>query len=392
MKTEVKVAWAKDHPINASIQEALRAGQNFDHSELIDAVGDPDGQRVFKGNRLVHSGTSAELQKSDFVVFQYGVYLRDRAGRVACFRRAKREQGQDRITWGASVLLGSSTPHVPDQATQDTLRDGICVDTRQRIGRVEPRGMLWNPLPPKGLESRPTYLMAIYEHVLPDGLKLFGRWKTSPDSFHDWVDPTELPELLKQSGYIDKTIGAGIAAGHFEATDEGPGGLLYSPGTDLIAPAPKSPPPRMEYTYGHNVFISHAAEDTFTAYALHRLLIEESSRAIYPTVDLDELTDGVRMSKLDRLVGQCDALVVVITPSLLAKSKARAETGEKDWVQYEVEMALAANKPVLGFKLGTLELPTYLPQDLIANDKALYADWQKEVQRLISSVQARFGS
>jgi hypothetical protein len=389
MKQEAKVAWPKSHPINAALQSALRGGRDLAHEQLIEAVDDPDGQRVFEGHRLVRP-TGPETHKREFVVLQYSVYLRDEAGRVACFRRAPEEARQDRITWGASLLLSASTPIDPRLAVQKTLRDTICVSSKRRIGPTTPRGTLWNPLPPDGEGDRPTYLIEIHEHVLPAGTRLFGRWKHSPDSFVDWAEPQDLPNLLERSGYADQTLGAALASGTFDPVDEGPGELIYSPSTRILG-SETAPVRREEYSSGFNVFISHAGEDTFAAYALHRLLVDESSRSIYPTVDLDDLPDGERLSKIDRLIEAADALVVVVTPILLEKSRGRAATGEKDWVRSEVELALSLNKPVFAFKLGTLDSPPYLPEGLVANKKALYADWQREVQRLVESVQRRFG-
>lgn len=254
-------------------------------------------------------------------------------------------------------------------------------------------GMLWNPLPPKqNAQRQPTYLFAIFRHILPDDNPLHGRFKDSPDSFIDWVPENNLRDLMKKSGYIDQILAAQLASRDFAAVNEGDNGVIFSPYSRLVADDGLIDQYEvMEYSSGYNVFISHASEDSFSAFALYRFLIDDSSRTILATLDLTDVRDGDHLSKLERLIHDCDGVILVITPNLLAKAKKHQAAGTKDWVRWEIETARKLGKPIIGFKLGTLDRPWYLPEDLVVNDKAAYGDWLAEVRNLVSRVQEKFG-
>lgn len=121
------------------------------------------------------------------------------------------------------------------------------------------------------------------------------------------------------------------------------------------------------------------------------MVIEESSRTILASLDLTDVRDGEHLSKLERLIKDCDGVVLVITPSLLTKAQRHQVAGTKDWVRWEIETARSFGIPIIGFKLGTLDRPAYLPDDLVVNDKAAYGDWLAEVRNLITRVQEKFG-
>ena len=197
---------------------------------------------------------------------------------------------------------------------------------------------------------------------------------------------------MKKSGYIDQMLSAQLAAGEFTAVNEGDHGVIFSPESRLVADDGLIDQYEvMEYSSGYNVFISHASEDSFSAFALYRFLIDESSRTILATLDLTDVRDGEHLSKLEKLIHDCDGVVLVITPSLLRKAERHQVDTTKDWVCWEIETARKSGKPIIGFKLGTLARPWYLPDDLVVNDKAAYGDWLAEVRNLVSRVQEKFG-
>jgi hypothetical protein len=381
MKIEPKVAWKKTHAINQTIVSALTAGSVLSHEHLLAAVGDRDNRVIFGGD------TQEQLRKEDYVIFQYGVVVRDAQGRVATFLRASYEAGQQRITEARSMLLSASSPDAPQVALPRLVQQQLCVGGRAVIGAFRPLGMLWNELPVRDGKPKPTYLFALYEHTLARGVRLHGRFKESPDQGLEWIEPAQLADTLASSGYADQTL-----AMHYGGTTDSPGPhVIFSP-RSLLTTGNASTAPILEYSSAKNVFISHASEDAFSAYALYRILLEESSRAVYPILDLVHLQDGERLTRIERdMIASCDCLVLVISPALVEKSKRKLLTGEDDWVAREVQLARAKGKPIIGFKLGTTELPHYFDKDIIANDKSFYTDWVAEVHRLIKSVQARFG-
>jgi hypothetical protein len=381
MKVEPKVAWKKTHAINDEIVAALRSGSSLSHEGLLAAVGDADNRVIFGGD------TQTQLRKEDYVIFQYGVVVRDASGRVATFHRARYEAGQKRITEDRSMLLSTSSPDPAQVALPRLVQQQLCVGGRAVIGGFTPLGMLWNELPVRDGKQKPIYLFALYEHTLARGVRLHGRFKESPDQGLQWLEPGKLAENLASSGYADQAL-----ALQYAGVSESPGPhVLLSPAS-LLTTRNTTAAPVLEYASAKNVFISHASEDAFAAYALYRILIEESTRAIYPTLDLVHLQDGDRLTLIERdMIASCDCLILVISPALIEKSKRKQATGEEDWVRREVDLARQKGKSIIGFKLGTTELPYYFDKDIIANDKAFYTDWVAEVHRLIKSVQARFG-
>ncbi len=387
MRRESKVAWKKENAWNQRLLALLRSGGEVPHAELLKAVDDPDGRIVFDPT------DSHPLRKEDHVIFQYAVWIARPDGRVACFQRAALEKGSPRMTSGFSFLISNSSPEAPSHAIPAMLQYEVCVGKRSRMASSTPVGLIWNALPPSSNgRPKPTYLFALYRHELRDDIPLHGRFKETPDEMKDWFRPDELPRLTEQSGYIDQLIARQIAAGAFTSIDEGYNGIVYSPESRLVAsPMPSAPFGLGEYTHGHSVFISHASEDSFAAYALYRFLMDESSRTILPSLDLQHVRDGDHLSeKIFRLISDCDGVVLVITPALLAKSAEMARTGEPDWVRKEIEIAIGLGKPILGFKLGTLGRPDYLPADIVSNNRAAYGDWLHEIRALIDRVREVF--
>ena len=387
MKRESKVAWRKEASWNRTLLQQLTSGSHVSHSDLLKAVDDKDHVKFFDLTQ------AQPLKKENYVIFQYGVFLQRSDGRVAVFERAMREQGQERVTSGRSVLLSQSSPDAPAQAVPRVIHHQVLVGNRARMQNLSSCGILWNPLPPKkDGRQQPTYLFSLYRHVLPDDNPLHGRFKDSPDSFIDWVPAQKLPELMKKSGYVDQMLAAQLASGAFTAVNEGDNGVIFSPSSRLVADDGLIDHYElMEYSSGYNVFISHASEDSFSAFALYRFMIDESSRTILASLDLTDVRDGEHLSKLERLIRDCDGVVLVITPSLLAKADRHQVAGTKDWVRWEIETARSFAKPIIGFKLGTLDRPSYLPDDLVVNDKAAYGDWLAEVRNLVTRVQEKFG-
>lgn len=386
-KREVKVAWSKEHPWNLVLAEHLRAGRPVDFAELLGAVEDPDRRKVFDPRAVV------PLHKHAHVILQHSVLLQRPDGTVAVFERAAREEGQDRITTGFSVLLSESTPDDPFHALPRLLTHQLCVGHRRPIGPLQPMGLALNRLRPgKNGQPKPHYLIALYRHEFPQDLPLHGRFRDTPDTLVDWRPKAELPRLLARSGYVDQLAARCLDADPPASLDEGDSGLLFHRSSHLSIP--NKAPDRfeaLEYSSGHSVFISHCSEDSFAAFALYRFLMDESSRSVLATIDLEHLREGENLSKIERLIRDADGLLLLITPNLLAKSAAHAKAGTKDWVRHEVDLARAHKKPILGFKLGTLDRPDYLPADLITNDRSPYVDWLQEVQTLISRIRTRFG-
>jgi hypothetical protein len=382
VKVEPKVAWEKTHPINPKLVRSIRQGKPIDHALLIRAVGDPDRVVVFGDNTL------RARKKADYVIFQYGVVLRDASGRVATFVRANLEQGQKRITEGRSMILSASNPDPPQHALSRLVQQQVCVGGRACIGGFRPMGMLWNELPVRDGNPQPTYIFALYEHTLPDLVRLHGRFKESPDQRLEWFQPGKLASAMSSSGYADQVL-AGVLDGE---SDTRSAHVVYSR-KSVLRSRSRARGARLEYSSARNVFISHAAEDSFSAYALYRILLEESSRAIYPTLDLESLQDGDSLTRIEReMIAQCDCLVLIITPTLIEKARRMRRRKKVFWVEREVELARNAGKHIIGFKLGTTDRPDFLRQDLIANDRSFYCDWLSEVQRLIKSVQSRFST
>lgn len=387
MKRESKVAWQKDAEWNQTLLRQLKSGLHVSHSQLLEAVDDKDHVKYFDLTQ------AHPLKKENFVIFQYGVFLQRPDGRVAVFERAMREQGQDRVTAGRSILLSQSTPDPPANAVPRVVHHQVLVGNRAKMLGFSACGLLWNALPPKkDGQQQPTYLFSLYRHILPDDNALHGRFKDSPDSFVEWVSQDRLPELMKKSGYIDQMLSEQLATGTFTAVNEGDNGVIFSPDSRLVSDDGAADQYEiMEYSAGYNVFISHASEDSFSAFALYRFLIDESSRTILATLDLTDVRDGEHLSKLERLIKDCDGVVLVITPSVLSKAEKHRAAGTKDWVRWEIETAQDLGKPIIGFKLGTLDRPWYLPDDIVVNDKAAYGDWLVEVRNLVSRVQDNFG-
>ena len=385
MKREAKVAWPKTHPLNAEILKAINSGQNISHEELISAVNDPDGMKVFD------PGAHQAIAKAEHVIFHYGIYLQRTDGTVAVFDRARMEDGGKRMNDGRSVLISRSAPASPYYAVPRSIQHQICTGGNRRIGNLTPIGISFNPMPPKHGIPRPSYLFALFRNDYPDDLPLHGRFRTSPDKFLGWMHPSDFSKEFFHSGILDQFLSQAIATNTFDPVYGHEDGFSYSPNSRLVSKnhAPDSFEAG-EYTEGKNVFISHAAEDSFSAYALFRMLVDESSRSIYPTVDLDDLREGEKLEKIDTLINEADCIVLLITPNLIKKSIEQKRTGVKDWVKYEIESAIKKGKPIIGFKLGTVETPYYVPKDLIANDRSFYTDWLKEVAGLIDRIHERY--
>lgn len=396
MKIETKVAWPKDHPWNRQLVRSLKQGRAIRHAALGQAVGDRDGCVRFDPH------ASQPLKKENFVLFHYSVFLERADGAIAVFHRPSEEQGQQRITEGPSILLSHSNPDPPFHAVPRILAEELCVGGRMRIHDIEPVGVAWNQVPPRDGRPKPTYVLAIYRHHFPAGLPLHGRFKDSPDRFRRWHPKAELPELLTRSGYLDQVIGHQLAAGAFTPVVEGKDAVVFAPASRIVGSRRDGARGRpqavaadefeqLEYSPGFHVFVSHAAEDSFAAYALYRFLIDESSRRILARIDLEDLKDGERLAMIEPMIRECDGLVLLITPNLVAKARRKQQNCEHDWVRDEVEIAKAAGKTSIGFQLGTEERPYYLDQDIIVNGKGDYPNWLNEVRSLVALVREKFG-
>jgi hypothetical protein len=81
---------------------------------------------------------------------------------------------------------------------------------------------------------------------------------------------------------------------------------------------------------------------------------------------------------------------LIITPTLLLMEQEAKRKKRKLWTQLEVEMARKKRKHIIGFKLGTLDIPEFLDKDRIVNDRAEYCNWVEEIRRLIESIEKRF--
>lgn len=385
MKREAKVAWPKAHEFTNAVISAVRSGNNISHEQLLSAVNDPDGMKVFD------PGAHQALAKSDHVVFQYGIYLQRSSGEIAIFERARMEQGGKRMNAGRSLLVSRSAPAPPYYAVPRSLQHEVCTGGIKRIGRLTPIGMAINPMPPLHGTPRPFYLFALFRNEFPDELPMHGRFRTSPDKFVGWIHPKDFGKHFSFSGAVDQLLSKQLVAQAFSPIDGGDDDISFSPASRLTEAgnSPDSFEPA-NYTSGKNVFVSHAAEDAFSAYALFRMLVDESSRSIYPTIDLEDLKDGQKITKIDALIDEADCIVLVITPNLIRKSEEKRAAGEKDWVRYEVERAEKSGKPIIGFKLGTMSVPYYVSDDLVSNSRSFYADWLKEVAGLIDRIHERY--
>lgn len=383
MKKESKVAWPQDHPFSRLVLEALRAGRPIEHSSILAAVDDGDHEKVFD------LSSSEPLKKENFVIFQYGVFLRKPDGRVAVFQRDRIDQGNERITTGNSMLLSRSTPDHPFHAIPRLIEDTLCVGGQSRLGKFERVGMAWNHVSPKRGKSRaPIYLFALYCHHFPDGLPLHGRFRDLADELVGFYEASQLPGLFQDSGYLDQYLARSLAKGELvaESMDES---FLFAP--DSYVACSETRPDSFEsraYAKGYNVFISHVSDDSFSALGLYYFLLQESSRGVFPRLDLIDLPEGEKTSKIDRMIDECDCLVLVITPLLLERSRQSEKRGAKDWVRYEVERAQAQGKPVLGFTLGQVRRPAWFPPKVVVNKKDNHTDWLKEVAGLVARIQS----
>jgi TIR domain len=87
----------------------------------------------------------------------------------------------------------------------------------------------------------------------------------------------------------------------------------------------------------------------------HALLIYDHLRRRLPDVfrDQNSLTPGERFGdQLERAIGACDAMIVVVTPGWAEAFRIRQANSEPDWVLEEIRAALAARKQIVPVLAG----------------------------------------
>jgi hypothetical protein len=364
MKHEAKAAWHKANNIqNERILACIERRKTIPFRDVLAGISDGDGLTIFS------DGHEQLLRKSDYVIFQYGLIVRDQTGRLAVFHRQGQDGSHDRNTHGRSIIVSKSDIREPSIAIPSIMASKLSFSRRLATPTPEYICTCWNALLARGQKPQPTYFMPVYQVTIAESY-LNGLVRSYPDRFIEWQHPHELDrELL--GGFIDKAV-VDIMSGRKSERyfEENYGSLRVSQDSPIIGDHPDFV--HLDVEPQIPVFISHASQDSFSAFGLFHLLSTQFSSEIYPLIDLYDIGAGENLSQwMKDMIRRSDCAVFVITPS------AHSSPG----MLKEANFAKELGKRRLGFWLTGDSLPDYL-SDVWVPKRSNYPHWLDELDLL----------